>query len=103
MKMETNILENSKMEICTEKVNLYKQTGQDMRESFTMTKDMEVEYLLRLMEKNLKVNLKKIKNMDSVLKYIQMEKNMWEISKTGKKMEKVLFPGMMEMNIQENF
>jgi hypothetical protein len=74
-----------------------------MRESFTMTKDMEVEYLLRLMEKNLKVNLKKIKNMDSVLKYIQMEKNMWEISKTGKKMEKVLFPGMMEMNIQENF
>jgi hypothetical protein len=74
-----------------------------MRESFTMTKDMEVEYSLRLMEKNLKVNLKKIKNMDSVLKYIQMVKNMWEISKTGKKMEKVLFPGMMEMNIQENF
>jgi hypothetical protein len=74
-----------------------------MRESFTVTKDMEVEYLLRLMEKNLKVNLKKIKNMDSVLKYIQMEKNMWEISKMGKKMEKVLFPGMMEMNIQENF
>jgi hypothetical protein len=33
----------------------------------------------------------------------EMEKNMWEITKTGKKTEKVLFPGMMEMNIQENF
>ena len=76
MKMVTNILVNSRMEICMGKVNLYKQMELGMKENLKMINDMEMEYLLKQMEKNMKVNLKIIKRMDLELKFTQMEKSM---------------------------
>ena len=53
------------METCMAKVNLFKLTEQSMKENFRMIKDMVVEYLLSQMGKDLKVNLRIIKNKDS--------------------------------------
>ena len=64
------------METCMAKVNLFKLTEQSMKENFRMIKDMVVEYLLSQMGKDLKVNLRIIKNMDSVLNIILMVINM---------------------------
>lgn len=42
MKMETNILENLKMETCMEMENSYNQMEQIIKENLKMIKDMEM-------------------------------------------------------------